>query len=112
MSSLFVAGGAISSNCCGGMAMDYVCLQSVWSVDASSGRRRKVEPLRSLQPSYRCCWKASIGAGQYAHTHRNCRYSQATEHAGEVSNIVTCVVPLVVHSLGCDARAHCITRSQ
>src|SRR6266478_4589079 len=84
MSLFSAAGVAISSNYCGGMAMDYVCLRSVWSADGSSGRKRKAAPFRSVRRSYRCCWKALTGA---AHTYSysgTVGIETTTEHVGKV----------------------------
>ncbi len=55
---------ATSSSFCGGTEMACVCLPSGWSEDDSSGRRLRKELFVCRVRSFRCFWKASIGAGR------------------------------------------------
>src|SRR6185503_14492052 len=66
----FVEDAATSSSFCGGMATVSVYLPSAWSVDASSGRRPRVEQYVSAEHSFRCFWKGSTGVALSAHGHR------------------------------------------
>lgn len=59
---VFRAAAATSSSTSGLTAMDYACLRSAWSVAGLCGRRPIRERFPSVARSYRCCWRASIGA--------------------------------------------------
>src|SRR5437667_3343561 len=78
------------------MAMDCVCLPSGWNADDSFGRKPKAVRSHSRGRSYRCCLKASIGAGHCARTRQSCRYKKkTTEHARKDAHCDLCCPPRV-----------------